>query len=128
MTKRIVLIIIAIGLFQVLTGYEFDVLEMTDSYMRVGFRVPDYTIQNNKTSASSFDKIDIIDAEFTFEENKVSVPYFAHAIGIPEDGNIELRILTKDSKTHNNIKLQGAPSLNLLGDHVEYTEIGRAHV
>ncbi|MFA7056739.1 MAG: C25 family cysteine peptidase [Candidatus Cloacimonadales bacterium] len=122
MTKRIVLIIIAIGLFQALIGYEFDVLEMTDSYMRVGFRVPDYTIQSSKTSANTFDKIDIIDAEFTFEENKVSVPYFAHAIGIPEDGNIELRILTKDSKTYNNIKLQGAPSLNLLGDSVEYSE------
>lgn len=120
MTKRIVLIMLAIGLFVALFGYEFEVLEMTDSYMRVGFSVPTYTIQKSNTSSDFYDKIDITDAEFTFEENKATMPYFAHAIGIPVDGNIELRVLNKSSKTYKNIKLQGNPTLILLENTVEY--------
>lgn len=120
MTKRIILIALIIGLCQILTGYEFDILDMSETYIRVGFEVPEYTIEKNKTKHRGSDQIKITDSELTFEEMKPVIPYFAEAIGIPEDGDISVRVLTKKSKNYNNLDLERCPTLHLNKDEVEY--------
>ncbi len=120
MTNRLIIIALILGLFQVLTGYEFEILEMSESYIRVGFQVPDYTIEKSKTHKSASDKINITDAELTFDEKRPIIPYFADAIGIPEDGDINVRILTKKSKNYENLDLERCPLVYLVEDEVEY--------
>lgn len=122
MTKRIIIIALLIGLCQILTGYEFDILEMSESYMRIGFKIPDYSIEKGSSHKAGSDKIKITDAEFTFDEKKAVIPYFAEAIGIPEDGEITVRVLTKQSKSYDNLDLERCPVLYLNKDEVEYRD------
>lgn len=124
MTKRIIILTaIFIVLSQYLFGYDFKILDMNEAYIRIGFEVPDYTIERSKTSNSPADKINIVDSELTFEEEKAIIPYFADAVGIPEDGDINLRIIKKTSKEYKNLNLERSPIVNILANNeVEYQE------
>ena len=123
MTKRIIIIALLIGLCRILIGYEFDILEMNESYMRIGFNVPEYTIKKNTTNQIASDKIIIENAELTFDEKKPIIPYFAEAVGIPENGNIEIRVINKKSKSYNNLDLERSPEVHILKDNeVEYRQ------
>ncbi len=123
MTKRIIITALMIGLCQLVLGYDFKILDMSESYIRVAFEVPDYTIEKSKKNNSSIDKINISDSELTFEEKKAILPYFADAVGIPEDGDITLRVLTKRTKEYKNLNLERSPIINLLDQQqVEYQD------
>ncbi len=123
MAKRIIIIVLVLGLCNILLGYEFEILEMSESYIKVGFELPDYTIEKSTSKQRASDKINITDSELTFEEKEVVLPYFADAIGIPEDGDIDIRVLTKRSKTYNNLDLERCPVVELVNDKVEYRPV-----
>ena len=112
-----------VGLCQILIGYEFEILEMNESYIRVGFEIPEYTIEKSKTKQASFNKINITNAELIFDEKRPVIPYFAEAVGIPEDGDINVRVLKKESKIYDNIDLERCPVVYLQEDNkVEYRQ------
>ncbi len=124
MTKRIIIIALIIGAFQFLFGYDFQVLEMNESYIKLAFKIPDYAITRSKNSNPTFDKIEISDCELTFDEGKATLPYFAEAIGLPEDGDIQISVLKKNSKEYKNLKLEPCPEVQILDNYqVEYKEI-----
>ncbi|MBI9030788.1 hypothetical protein JEZ13_02120 [bacterium] len=123
MTKRIIIITLLLGLCRILLAYDFDILEMNESYLRVAFKVPEYTIEKGAINKIASDKINIDSAELTFDEKKAIIPYFAEAIGIPEDGDIEIRVLSKKSKSYDNLDLERCPVLYLgKNNEVEYRQ------
>ncbi|OQY39860.1 MAG: hypothetical protein B6226_00990 [Candidatus Cloacimonetes bacterium 4572_65] len=123
MRKRIALMASVMVMVVALYGGAFQVVEENESYLRIEFILPEYSIEKIENGNRIVDRIIISDGELLCEEGAPQLPYFAEALGLPVDGNLELNILSKSSKIIKNVEIELGPEMVLDGQDVNYRPI-----
>ena len=101
--KFLVLIIVLLPVF--LGAETFQVLSQNEDELIVKFTLPEFELQNIKSKNGSYHQIICEGGIASTQAGYPQLPFFTEIVGLPVDGNIDIRIIEKQQRSKKNINI-----------------------